>query len=194
MEQIDCFTLIAVYRYIFTLPFFFSSSRSLSVRSRSPDENSQCSFDSALNHSREDEEQQLQQKLPMRVLHQLQHQQHQQLEDDMDKLISYSENTHLSQSFITQSIKSQSSNSLLTNHQLPIGRTEAQAAADTVEVANASGASTGTAAAASGSSAASGSAAAASGLVDSANTELRKAAAALTSNRHSNESGTPRGF
>lgn len=181
--------------FIYTpfLSLSLSSSCSLSVRSRSPDENSQCSFDSALNHSREDEEQQLQQKLPMRVLHQLQHQPHQQLEDDMDKLISYSEYTHLTRSLITQSIKSQSSNSLLTNHQLPIGRTEAQAAADAVEVANASGASTGTAAAASGTSA-SGTAAAASGLVDTANTELRKAAAALTSNRHSNESGTPRGF
>lgn len=68
---------------------------------------------------------------------------------------------------------------------MPIDQTEAQAAAvDSVDVADASGASTGTAAAAIGS------AAAAPGLVDTANTELRKAAAALTSNRHSNESGT----
>lgn len=59
------------------------------MRSRSPDENSQCSFDSALNHSREEEEQL--QKLPMRMLHQLQHQQHHQLDDDGDKLMSYSE-------------------------------------------------------------------------------------------------------
>ncbi|XP_016948385.1 guanine nucleotide-releasing factor 2 isoform X2 [Drosophila biarmipes] len=61
----------------------------LSVRSRSPDENSQCSFDSALNHSREEEDH-----------HHHQQQQQQQLrpfpkipgmlDEDMDKLVSYS--------------------------------------------------------------------------------------------------------
>ncbi|XP_033237965.1 guanine nucleotide-releasing factor 2 isoform X9 [Drosophila pseudoobscura] len=53
----------------------------LSVRSRSPDENSQCSFDSALNHSREEEDpQQQQQQLKQTV---------KLMEEDADKMISY---------------------------------------------------------------------------------------------------------
>ncbi|KAH8290053.1 hypothetical protein KR044_006114 [Drosophila immigrans] len=106
----------------------------LSVRSRSPDENSQCSFDSALNHSLDVEEQLQLPKPPTRQ--QLHHQQH-HLEDDVDKMISYT----------TSSVHATAS------HSLPY-------------------------------------AGAASGAAGSeANTELRKAAAALTSNRHSNESG-----
>ncbi|XP_030245917.1 guanine nucleotide-releasing factor 2 isoform X5 [Drosophila navojoa] len=76
----------------------------LSVRSRSPDENSQCSFDSALNHSREEEDQL--QKPPSRTLH---HQQHQQLDDDVDKLISYSFVSMMSFRTSTQSVSKRSS-------------------------------------------------------------------------------------
>ncbi|XP_064555405.1 guanine nucleotide-releasing factor 2 isoform X5 [Drosophila montana] len=72
----------------------------LSVRSRSPDENSQCSFDSALNHSREEEEQL--QKPPSRTLHH-------QLEDDVDKLISYSFVSMMSFRTSTQSVSKRSS-------------------------------------------------------------------------------------
>ncbi|KAH8245166.1 hypothetical protein KR032_005739 [Drosophila birchii] len=96
----------------------------LSVRSRSPDENSQCSFDSALNHSREEEDQQ-----------QLQLQLQQRQETLESKLISH---------------------------------TGAATAATAAAAAAAGGGGTGG---------------------GEANTELRKAAAALTSNRHSNESG-----
>ncbi|ALC49227.1 C3G [Drosophila busckii] len=60
----------------------------LSVRSRSPDENSQCSFDSALNHSRDEEEQptqlQLQPPPPKKPI-----MLRKQLDEDLDKLISY---------------------------------------------------------------------------------------------------------
>ncbi|XP_017012100.2 guanine nucleotide-releasing factor 2 isoform X1 [Drosophila takahashii] len=62
----------------------------LSVRSRSPDENSQCSFDSALNHSRDEEDQQQQQN------QQLQQRQFPKMpgmmdnNEEMDKLVSYS--------------------------------------------------------------------------------------------------------
>ncbi|XP_023170102.2 guanine nucleotide-releasing factor 2 isoform X10 [Drosophila hydei] len=79
----------------------------LSVRSRSPDENSQCSFDSALNHSREEEDQL--QKPPSRTLHHQQHQQHQQLDDDVDKLISYSFVSMMSFRTSTQSVSKRSS-------------------------------------------------------------------------------------
>ncbi|KRF80715.1 guanine nucleotide-releasing factor 2 isoform X11 [Drosophila virilis] len=72
----------------------------LSVRSRSPDENSQCSFDSALNHSREEEEQL--QKPPSRTLHH-------QLDDDVDKLISYSFVSMMSFRTSTQSVSKRSS-------------------------------------------------------------------------------------
>ncbi|XP_034490524.1 guanine nucleotide-releasing factor 2 isoform X6 [Drosophila innubila] len=74
----------------------------LSVRSRSPDENSQCSFDSALNHSREEEEQ-----LPKPPTRQLHHQQH--LDDDMDKMISYSFVSMMSFRTSTQSVSKRSS-------------------------------------------------------------------------------------
>lgn len=59
---------------------------SLSVRSRSPDENSQCSFDSALNHSREEEDQQ-QQHQHLRSFPKLAA----MMDEDMDKMVSYSE-------------------------------------------------------------------------------------------------------
>ncbi|SPP86648.1 guanine nucleotide-releasing factor 2 isoform X8 [Drosophila guanche] len=75
----------------------------LSVRSRSPDENSQCSFDSALNHSREEEDPQ-------------QHQQQQHLkqplklmEEDADKMISYSFVSMKSFRTSTQSVSKRSS-------------------------------------------------------------------------------------
>nr|AAQ22488.1 RE10624p [Drosophila melanogaster] len=57
----------------------------LSVRSRSPDENSQCSFDSALNHSREEEDQQ-QQHQHLRSFPKLAA----MMDEDMDKMVSYS--------------------------------------------------------------------------------------------------------
>ncbi|XP_017064728.1 guanine nucleotide-releasing factor 2 isoform X4 [Drosophila eugracilis] len=53
----------------------------LSVRSRSPDENSQCSFDSALNHSREEEDQHQQQRQFPKMAA--------MMDEDMDKLVSY---------------------------------------------------------------------------------------------------------
>ncbi|KAH8259060.1 hypothetical protein KR038_012167, partial [Drosophila bunnanda] len=106
----------------------------LSVRSRSPDENSQCSFDSALNHSREEEDQQ---QLQLQL----------QLQQRQETLES----------------------KLIKDKVLP----------------NAGGAGAGaaTAAAAAGAGGGGGTGG------GEANTELRKAAAALTSNRHSNESG-----
>ncbi|XP_039153648.1 guanine nucleotide-releasing factor 2 isoform X1 [Drosophila simulans] len=58
----------------------------LSVRSRSPDENSQCSFDSALNHSREEEDHQQQQQ-HLRSFPKLAA----MMDEDMDKMVSYSE-------------------------------------------------------------------------------------------------------
>ncbi|XP_016948392.1 guanine nucleotide-releasing factor 2 isoform X9 [Drosophila biarmipes] len=82
----------------------------LSVRSRSPDENSQCSFDSALNHSREEEDH-----------HHHQQQQQQQLrpfpkipgmlDEDMDKLVSYSFVSMREFQSVHSSTKSSSSNS-----------------------------------------------------------------------------------
>ncbi|XP_034490493.1 guanine nucleotide-releasing factor 2 isoform X2 [Drosophila innubila] len=129
----------------------------LSVRSRSPDENSQCSFDSALNHSREEEEQ-----LPKPPTRQLHHQQH--LDDDMDKMISYktqAEAVAASAVAATQEAATSSANAtqplLATGIGLGLG----------LGPTSVSG----------------------SGSGSEANTELRKAAAALTSNRHSNESG-----
>ncbi|XP_020803732.1 guanine nucleotide-releasing factor 2 isoform X9 [Drosophila serrata] len=68
----------------------------LSVRSRSPDENSQCSFDSALNHSREEEDQQ-----------QLQLQQRQETLES--KLISHSFVSMKSFRTSTQSVSKRSS-------------------------------------------------------------------------------------
>ncbi|XP_041452137.1 guanine nucleotide-releasing factor 2 [Drosophila obscura] len=71
----------------------------LSVRSRSPDENSQCSFDSALNHSREEEDpQQQQQKHPLKLM-----------EEDADKMISYSFVSMKSFRTSTQSVSKRSS-------------------------------------------------------------------------------------
>ncbi|EDX01048.1 guanine nucleotide-releasing factor 2 isoform X6 [Drosophila yakuba] len=58
----------------------------LSVRSRSPDENSQCSFDSALNHSREEEDHQQQQQQQLRSLSKMPT----MMDEDMDKMVSYS--------------------------------------------------------------------------------------------------------
>nr|XP_017030510.1 guanine nucleotide-releasing factor 2 isoform X2 [Drosophila kikkawai] len=110
----------------------------LSVRSRSPDENSQCSFDSALNHSREEEDQ-------------LQLQRQETLES---KLISHK---------TTEATEAITSN------------------------ANAGGAGAGAVTAAAAAAAPTGGGGVTGG--GEANTELRKAAAALTSNRHSNESG-----
>ncbi|KAH8354371.1 hypothetical protein KR084_009428 [Drosophila pseudotakahashii] len=65
----------------------------LSVRSRSPDENSQCSFDSALNHSREEEDHHQQQQQHQQLLQQRQFPKMPGMMDneDMDKLVSYSE-------------------------------------------------------------------------------------------------------
>ncbi|XP_064555404.1 guanine nucleotide-releasing factor 2 isoform X4 [Drosophila montana] len=148
----------------------------LSVRSRSPDENSQCSFDSALNHSREEEEQL--QKPPSRTLHH-------QLEDDVDKLISYSEFPQAIAPNIS-SIYNSISQTRLRPAEAPAEAGAAlsqEAAASSAQmtpplpgISSASGP---------GSGSGSGPGAA------EANTELRKAAAALTSNRHSNESGIP---
>ncbi|KPU75231.1 uncharacterized protein Dana_GF20837, isoform G [Drosophila ananassae] len=73
----------------------------LSVRSRSPDENSQCSFDSALNHSREEEDQLRQMpKMPPA------------LDQDMDggdKILSYSFVSMKSYRTSTQSVSKRSS-------------------------------------------------------------------------------------
>ncbi|KRG06865.1 guanine nucleotide-releasing factor 2 isoform X6 [Drosophila mojavensis] len=138
----------------------------LSVRSRSPDENSQCSFDSALNHSREEEDQL--QKPPSRTLH---HQQHQQLDDDVDKLISYTESPNaaaVAPAGVANALSQEAgmSSVQLTPH-LPA------ASSDPVP----------------GSGAGSGSGSGSGSGATEVNTELRKAAAELTSNRHSNESG-----
>ncbi|XP_023170094.2 guanine nucleotide-releasing factor 2 isoform X3 [Drosophila hydei] len=133
----------------------------LSVRSRSPDENSQCSFDSALNHSREEEDQL--QKPPSRTLHHQQHQQHQQLDDDVDKLISY-KNPAAAAAGIANALSQEA------------GMSSAQLTPLLPAVSTDSGP---------GSSSGYGSG---SGAIE-VNTELRKAAAELTSNSHSNESG-----
>ncbi|SPP86649.1 guanine nucleotide-releasing factor 2 isoform X3 [Drosophila guanche] len=116
----------------------------LSVRSRSPDENSQCSFDSALNHSREEEDPQ-------------QHQQQQHLkqplklmEEDADKMISYK----------------------------ATGSASAAAQEMTIAMAPANAQTQ-----------LSGTGGPSAGGGGETNTELRTAAAALTNNRHSNESG-----
>ncbi|XP_026849144.1 guanine nucleotide-releasing factor 2 isoform X7 [Drosophila persimilis] len=73
----------------------------LSVRSRSPDENSQCSFDSALNHSREEEDPQQQQQQLKQTL--------KLMEEDADKLISYSFVSMKSFRTSTQSVSKRSS-------------------------------------------------------------------------------------
>nr|XP_044251504.1 guanine nucleotide-releasing factor 2 isoform X10 [Drosophila takahashii] len=83
----------------------------LSVRSRSPDENSQCSFDSALNHSRDEEDQQQQQN------QQLQQRQFPKMpgmmdnNEEMDKLVSYSFVSMREFQSVQSSTKSSSSNS-----------------------------------------------------------------------------------
>ncbi|XP_036676112.2 guanine nucleotide-releasing factor 2 isoform X3 [Drosophila suzukii] len=86
----------------------------LSVRSRSPDENSQCSFDSALNHSREEEDHHHQQQ------QQTQQQQQQlrqfpkipgMIDEDMEKLVSYSFVSMREFQSVQSSTKSSSSNS-----------------------------------------------------------------------------------
>ncbi|XP_023035207.1 guanine nucleotide-releasing factor 2 isoform X5 [Drosophila willistoni] len=124
----------------------------LSVRSRSPDENSQCSFDSSLNHSRDEEDHQQHQQLLQQQQQQLLQmkstaakQSLHQLDDDVDKLISYK---------TTMDTKAMASmaNAGATAAQMSGPLPAGGAAADT-------------------------------------NTELRKAADILTSNRHSNESG-----
>ncbi|XP_017148131.1 guanine nucleotide-releasing factor 2 isoform X7 [Drosophila miranda] len=73
----------------------------LSVRSRSPDENSQCSFDSALNHSREEEDLQQQQQQLKQTL--------KLMEEDADKMISYSFVSMKSFRTSTQSVSKRSS-------------------------------------------------------------------------------------
>nr|NP_001138167.1 C3G guanyl-nucleotide exchange factor, isoform E [Drosophila melanogaster]ACL82899.1 C3G guanyl-nucleotide exchange factor, isoform E [Drosophila melanogaster] len=86
----------------------------LSVRSRSPDENSQCSFDSALNHSREEEDQQ-QQHQHLRSFPKLAA----MMDEDMDKMVSYSfvsmrefrTSTQTTDYSVQSSTKSSSSNS-----------------------------------------------------------------------------------
>ncbi|XP_043657776.1 guanine nucleotide-releasing factor 2 isoform X5 [Drosophila teissieri] len=57
----------------------------LSVRSRSPDENSQCSFDSALNHSREEEDHQQQRQQQLSSFSKMPT----MMDEDMDKMVSY---------------------------------------------------------------------------------------------------------
>ncbi|KRK05930.1 guanine nucleotide-releasing factor 2 isoform X8 [Drosophila yakuba] len=87
----------------------------LSVRSRSPDENSQCSFDSALNHSREEEDHQQQQQQQLRSLSKMPT----MMDEDMDKMVSYSfvsmrefrTSTQTTDYSIQSSTKSSSSNS-----------------------------------------------------------------------------------
>ncbi|KRF99624.1 uncharacterized protein Dwil_GK25837, isoform B [Drosophila willistoni] len=88
----------------------------LSVRSRSPDENSQCSFDSSLNHSRDEEDHQQHQQLLQQQQQQLLQmkstaakQSLHQLDDDVDKLISYSFVSMMSLRTSTQSVSKRSS-------------------------------------------------------------------------------------
>ncbi|KAH8314198.1 hypothetical protein KR067_012983 [Drosophila pandora] len=117
----------------------------LSVRSRSPDENSQCSFDSALNHSREEEDQLRQMpKMPPALDLDM---------DGGDKILSYSE----------YSIR----------NRLSDGQGGSGGSGHPDGGGGGGGTTTTTVMAGGGES----------------NTELRKAAAALTINRHSNESG-----
>ncbi|KAH8289335.1 hypothetical protein KR054_003873 [Drosophila jambulina] len=138
----------------------------LSVRSRSPDENSQCSFDSALNHSREEEQDQ----------QQLQLQRQETLES---KLISHSEyNRHETPPTTTTTATAPAPAPVVVtpNETQTKTETETEAAASSLGAgATAAGAAAGGAGAATGGG--------------ESNTELRKAASALTSNRHSNESG-----
>ncbi|KAH8420101.1 hypothetical protein KR009_005809 [Drosophila setifemur] len=126
----------------------------LSVRSRSPDENSQCSFDSALNHSREEEDQ-LQQQLQLQL--QLPRQMPKPtLDEDVEKLISY------------------------TSTSIGGGGAAALAGAGGGGGIGGGGATGGAAGGLAGAAGAGG---------GEINTELRKAVAAITNNRHSNESG-----
>ncbi|EDV34657.1 uncharacterized protein Dana_GF20837, isoform A [Drosophila ananassae] len=117
----------------------------LSVRSRSPDENSQCSFDSALNHSREEEDQLRQMpKMPPA------------LDQDMDggdKILSYKGEMASIPVTVMAGGQGGSGGS---------GHPDGGGGTTTTTVMAGGGES---------------------------NTELRKAAAALTINRHSNESG-----
>ncbi|XP_043065961.2 guanine nucleotide-releasing factor 2 isoform X2 [Drosophila bipectinata] len=121
----------------------------LSVRSRSPDENSQCSFDSALNHSREEEDQLRQMpKMPPAL----------DLDVDVDghggdKILSYKGELASLPVAVVAAAGGQA-----PGHGL--GTTEAASGGATVTAGG-----------------------------GESNTELRKAAAALTINRHSNESG-----
>ncbi|KAH8361180.1 hypothetical protein KR200_009190 [Drosophila serrata] len=150
----------------------------LSVRSRSPDENSQCSFDSALNHSREEEDQQ-------QLQLQLQLQQRQETLES--KLISHSEyNRHEQPPTTTTTTPTPvvvTPNESRTKIETETGTTTeaTEASLEDKVLPNAGGAGAGSAAAAAGGGGVSGG--------GETNTELRKAAAALTSNRHSNESG-----
>ncbi|XP_043657781.1 guanine nucleotide-releasing factor 2 isoform X10 [Drosophila teissieri] len=87
----------------------------LSVRSRSPDENSQCSFDSALNHSREEEDHQQQRQQQLSSFSKMPT----MMDEDMDKMVSYSfvsmrefrTSTQTTDYSIQSSTKSSSSNS-----------------------------------------------------------------------------------
>ncbi|XP_034106183.2 guanine nucleotide-releasing factor 2 isoform X8 [Drosophila albomicans] len=96
-SDLDCSSNISLLNYGVDL---------LSVRSRSPDENSQCSFDSALNHSLDVEEQLHLPKPPTRQ--QLHHQQ-QHLEDDVDKMMNYRFVSMMSFRTSTQSVSKRSS-------------------------------------------------------------------------------------
>ncbi|XP_070143951.1 guanine nucleotide-releasing factor 2 isoform X1 [Drosophila kikkawai] len=142
----------------------------LSVRSRSPDENSQCSFDSALNHSREEEDQ-------------LQLQRQETLES---KLISHSEYNRHETPTTTTTTTTPTPVVVTPNESLT--KTETTEATEAITSnANAGGAGAGAVTAAAAAAAPTGGGGVTGG--GEANTELRKAAAALTSNRHSNESG-----
>ncbi|XP_037727907.1 guanine nucleotide-releasing factor 2 isoform X12 [Drosophila subpulchrella] len=82
----------------------------LSVRSRSPDENSQCSFDSALNHSREEEDHHQQQQQTQQQLRQFPKIPG-MIDEDMEKLVSYSFVSMREFQSVQSSTKSSSSNS-----------------------------------------------------------------------------------
>lgn len=155
------------------------------MRSRSPDENSQCSFDSALNHSREEEDQLRQMpKMPPALDLDL---------DGGDKILSYSEysiRNRLSAGGSTQLVAD-----LPNPHPHPHSRLEGELASIPVTVI-AAGPGGGSGHSDGGSSIVGigGGATTTTTMVmaggGESNTELRKAAAALTINRHSNESGT----
>ncbi|XP_032594459.1 guanine nucleotide-releasing factor 2 isoform X1 [Drosophila grimshawi] len=136
----------------------------LSVRSRSPDENSQCSIDSALNHSREEEEEHLQlqlQKPPTRQQQQQQQQMHHHLAvDDVDKLISYK---------TPASAPAPSEPSVVAAAQL---NQEAATSSSQMAVTFGPGSRPGAVL-----------------TTAEASTELRKVSTPLSNNRHSNESG-----